>query len=92
MIRKKAAPDDQALEDAQTLARVRGALEGYLAAGGGGAAVNVGHVLDLLNPRGLWRHDPERKKPVKPGDYADQPPEDYGGDPMTGCLPMPPGA
>jgi hypothetical protein len=68
---------DPAAEGAQTVDRVRVALEGYLAEGGPGAAVSVGHVLDLLNPRGMWSFDPEHGKasPPPPGDA----------DPLTGA-------
>jgi hypothetical protein len=74
-------------EDAQTVARTRDALEGYLAAAGQDASVSVKHVLDLLDPRGLWRFDPERRKPAPaegPGPLAD---------PLTGARwPGPPGS
>lgn len=87
----------QAAEDARTVERVRARLEGYLQEGGPGSAVNVAHVLDLLNPRGLWRFDPVSRgktaqNDVKPQPEAGQDPSSYGGDPITGCLPMNPGA
>jgi hypothetical protein len=56
---------DAASEDTQTVERVRNALEGYLAAAGPDASVSVKHVLGLLDPRGLWRFDPERRKPAQ---------------------------
>jgi hypothetical protein len=79
---------DPATEDAQTVARVRETLGGYLAEGGPGAAVSVGHVLDLLNPRGMWSYDPDyRKAQSAPATGADP-----QGDPLTGCRPVtPPG-
>lgn len=73
---------DPAAEDTQTVERVRGALQSYLAEGGPGAAVSAGHVLDLLNPRGMWAHDPEYGKPA--------PPPAADGDPLTGCKPVMP--
>jgi hypothetical protein len=76
MIRKK----DPGAEDARTVARVQGALEGYLASGAG--SVSVAHVLDLLNPRGLWSHDPERRKAVQEAPRAAQ---ELDIDPVTGC-------
>lgn len=72
---------DQAAQDTQTLARVRGALEGYLASTGPGASVSVAHVLDLLNPRGMWSLDPERRKDQETALQTPSP----GLDPMTGC-------
>jgi hypothetical protein len=71
---------DQGTEDARTLARVQGALEGYLASGAG--SVSVAHVLDLLNPRGLWTHDPERRRAVQEAPRAAPA---YDIDPVTGC-------
>jgi hypothetical protein len=53
---------DPATEDAQTVERLRAALGSYLAEGGPGAAVSVGHILDLLNPRGMWSYDPDYRK------------------------------
>jgi hypothetical protein len=80
------AKDDQALANAESIARVRGALSGYRASHGKDAMVSVAHVLDLLNPRGLWSLDPQRGK--------DQPPEPQqlppGADPITGCMPVTP--
>ena len=67
---------DPAAEDTQTVERVRSALEGYLAEGGPGAAVSVRHVLDLLNPRGMWTFDPEHGKPA---------PQAGNADPLTGA-------
>lgn len=70
---------NQAAEDTETVARVRGTLETYLAQGGRDTMVSVPHVLDLLDPRGLWQFDPERRKaapaPVQAGE----------GDPLTGA-------
>lgn len=75
---------DQAAQDTQTLARVRGALEGYQASAGPGASVSVAHVLDLLNPRGMWSLDPGRRKELETTPAAPPP----GVDPMTGCRPV----
>lgn len=72
---------DPNTQDAQTLTRVRGALEGYAAEGGPGASVSVAHVLDLLNPRGMWKFDPEHTA-------RDAPPpggRDPHADPLTGA-------
>jgi hypothetical protein len=68
---------DPAAGDAQTIARVRVALEGYLAEGGPGAAVSVAHLLDLLNPRGMWSYDPEHGKGA--------PRQMWDADPLTGA-------
>jgi hypothetical protein len=62
-------------EDTQTVERVRGALEGYLAEGGPDAAVSIRHLLDLLNPRGMWAFDPEHGKAVP----------QMNADPLTGA-------
>jgi hypothetical protein len=71
---------DQAGEDARTVARVTDALEGYLGSGAG--SVSVAHVLDLLNPRGLWRFDPERGKVPQ---EKPRPAPEQDVDPITGC-------
>jgi hypothetical protein len=73
---------DQAGEDARTIARVQDALLGY--AETGAASVSVVHVLDLLNPRGLWSHDPGRGKTAQ---EAPMPVQEQGVDPLTGCRP-----
>jgi hypothetical protein len=71
---------DKAAEDARTIARVTGLLEGYAATGAN--QVSIKHVLDFLDPRGLWSYDPERQK------TAQEPLElPAGVDPMTGCRP-----
>jgi hypothetical protein len=71
-------------EDTETVARVRGALQGYLASGGGqDVSVSVRHVLDLLNPRGMWSVDPDQRGRAAP---AEELPAD--GDPLTGCRPV----
>lgn len=72
---------DPAAEDAQTVERVRGALQGHLAEGGPGSAVSVAYVLDLLNPRGMWTHDPEHT--VR--DAVPQGVRDPHADPLTGA-------
>ena len=88
----KASRRDEDLVNAETIARVRGALSGYRESHGRDAMVSVAHVLDLLNPRGLWSLDPQRRKgePEKP-----QPPQDTPAgvelDPITGCRPVVPG-
>jgi hypothetical protein len=69
---------DPAAEDAQAVERVRAALGRYLAEGGPGAAVSVAHVLDLLNPRGMWSYDRERGNTMPPRPAGDA-------DPLTGA-------
>jgi hypothetical protein len=79
VIRKR----DQDGEAVRTVARLQGALEGYLAAGGGNdVSVSAAHLLDLINPRGMWSLDPERRRQQA----AVGPPP--GSDPLTGCLPV----
>lgn len=80
---------DQALTDAETIARVRGALQGYQASHGREALVNVAHVLDLLNPRGLWSLDPERRRQQAAEEKEKgQPQMSPTADPITGCEPV----
>jgi hypothetical protein len=81
---------DKAAEDAETVTRVRAMLQGYYAATGPGAMVAVTHVLDLLDPRGMWSLDPGQR--MRPQDSAKGPPpeKDPRADPMTGCLPVTP--
>jgi hypothetical protein len=72
---------DPGAEDAETVARVRDALRGHLAEGGPGASVSIRYVLDLLDPRGMWSHDPEHAA-------RDAPPQgvrDPYADPLTGA-------
>ena len=66
----------------ETIARVRGFLQGYVAANGKDVHVSAVHVLDLLNPRGMWSLDPG-------GATAEEaPPRSPTADPMTGCEPV----
>lgn len=84
------ARSDLAEVNTQTLARVRGALEGYKAtAPGQDVHVSVAHVLDLLNPRGIWSLDPENRRKQQQENPKDRSPEELppGYDPMTGCRP-----
>jgi hypothetical protein len=74
---------DQAAEDTQTVTRVAGALKAYLAEAGPDAAVSIRHVLDLLNPRGMWSYDPERRKTAGTG--AERQRTDPDADPLTGA-------
>lgn len=82
--RRVLAGQDESAEE--TLARVRGTLDGYLTLGRqqGGQDVEVGvrHVIDLLDPRGTWRLARQR--------VASEAVEDPGGpvDPITGCKPV----
>jgi len=81
---RRSAADQRALENAETIARVRGMLQGYAASGRGqDVHVSVSHVLDLLNPRGLWSLDRQRDARAQ-----DVPVPAPGSDPMTGCLPV----
>lgn len=79
---------DQAAGDTQAVARVCGALEGYLASHGPDVSVSVRHVLDLLNPRGMWAHDPEYGQAAQQEAGAGPAPADA--DPLTGCKPVTP--
>lgn len=84
---------DKADEDAETVARVRAALDRYWASHGPGAMVAVSHVRDLLDPRGMWSLDPEyRRNPAHQVHTAQGPPRESvpGADPITGCLPVTP--
>ena len=81
------ARKDQADQGAQAVERVRGALEGYLASHGPDVSVSVRHVLDLLNPHGMWSHDPEHGTAAQPAGTG-PPPADA--DPLTGCKPVTP--
>jgi hypothetical protein len=69
-------------DDAETVARVRGALEAHLADGGPGAAVSITYVLDLLKPSGvgMWSFDPEYRKAMR-----ETPAADPHRDPLTGA-------
>lgn len=85
--RKTSARQPEAEAPEATLARVRERLEMHLdiarTAGGKDASVSVRHVLDLLNPSGIWRLVRDEKvpgQPELPGNI----------DPMTGCLPVTP--
>ena len=78
---------DQAEQDIAAAARVRDALQGYLASHGPEVKVSVTHVLDLLNPRGMWSFDPAHRQAQQP---AAETPPDGGGDPLTGCKPVTP--
>lgn len=81
---------DQAAQDAETIDRLHAALEDYFAATGPGAMVSVSHVMDLLNPRGMWSLQPRKRTPPEPGPAVQQPVP--GTDPITGCKPVtPPG-
>jgi hypothetical protein len=82
---------DQAAEDARTIARVRGALEGCLSAGT--ETVPVGYVLGLLGPDGPWRQAPgqhEAQGEATPASAARA--SSSGIDPITGCRSVTPAA
>lgn len=76
---------DQAAVNIQTLARVRGALEGHQASHGRYAAVSVAYVLDLLDPRGMWSLDRNRREPEQTEQPQGRSPT---ADPITGCEPV----
>jgi len=75
--------------DHETVIRVRAMLQGYYATAGPGAMVSVTHVLDLLDPRGMWSLDPVTRRKLEEeqqtGQSQELPP---GADPLTGCLPV----
>ena len=77
MIRRRRLADD---ESARTVARVRAALAGYADAGPG-AMVSVRHVLDLLDPRGMWSYDPQQRREKRLAADGDL-------DPVTGSRPV----
>jgi len=86
-VRDKTA--DQAEQDHETIIRVRAMLQGYYAQAGHGAMVSVSHVLDLLDPRGLWSLDPVTRRNIEQQQETGQPQElPPGADPLTGCLPV----
>lgn len=74
----------QAEQDAEAVARIRDTLERHYAAQGPAAVITVAHLLDLLNPNGMWSLSP------RPGDVAAAPvpPPHPDADPITGCLPV----
>jgi hypothetical protein len=72
---------DPATEDAETVERVRTALEGYAAETGPDGMVLIRNVLDLLNPRGMWSYDREHGKAQDIPAMADGPWKD----PLTGA-------
>jgi len=78
-------------EESATVQRVRQALEGYAAtAPGQDVHVSVGHVLDLINPRGLWSLDPERARALRESARSPDDTQPIGPDvdPWTGCKPV----
>lgn len=81
---------EQAARDAETVLRVRAAMDGYTASHGPEALVSVAHVRDLLNPRGMWSLDPERRRDGQPPETPEGPPGGLSptADPMTGCEPV----
>jgi hypothetical protein len=69
----------------QTLERARLAIQNYQFGAGKDALISVAHVLDLLDPLGVWRY---AAKAGPPADGSARPitlPE--GMDPITGCMP-----
>jgi hypothetical protein len=80
---------DQQSADTETVERVTVLLQSYQRSAGPGAVVSVAHVLDLLNPRGMWSHDPEYHR--NPAVHMQQGPAtetDPSLDPLTGCKPV----
>lgn len=80
--------NDQAAQDRETIIRVRERLTAYQQTGGGkDVSVNIPHVLDLLNPRGLWTLDPVKRRDLETP--KDQPQgRSPTADPITGCEPV----
>lgn len=83
------AKGEQAATDRETVVRVQATMDAYLASHGKDAMVSVMHVRDLLNPRGLWKFDPEHGRQPEP-DVQKGPPEGISptADPITGCEPV----
>jgi hypothetical protein len=76
----------QAEADHETVLRVRATLDGFLASHGPHAVCSVAFIRDLLDPRGLWSLDPQRRRGQR---EKEQPPElPPGADPITHCLPV----
>lgn len=73
-----AAEDSHECEYRQAVARVRIDLEQAQAMHGRQVHVNAAKVLDLINPRGMWRHINTATQPME-----EIPDEDV--DPITGC-------
>lgn len=61
------------------VARVRVELEAAQATHGRNVPVNAAKVLDLLNPRGMWRYLDQATEPMP------EIPADDDVDPLTGC-------
>lgn len=66
----------------RAVARVRIDLEQASAMHGRQIQVSAAKVLDLLNPRGMWRHIGHATQPME------EIPDDEGLDPLTGCKPV----
>ena len=84
------ADTDQAKQDAETVARLRAAMDAHWQSHGPGTMIALSYVRDLLNPRGMWSVDPEyRRSPVgtAQGPAQETDPEL---DPVTGCKPVTP--
>lgn len=74
-----AAEDSHECEYRAAVARVRVELEAAQAMHGRNVPVNATKVLDLINPRGMWRFIDHGTEPMP------QIPEDEDVDPLTGC-------
>jgi hypothetical protein len=84
---------EQAEQDAETVRRMQSVLDTYWATAGPGAMVAVSHMRDLLDPRGLWTLDPERRRQMTATQQGPAEEADPSLDPLTGCKPVtPPGA
>lgn len=77
---RRPAPDSHECEFRSAVARVRVELEAAQATHGRNVPVNAAKVLDLLNPRGMWRYMDQATQPME------EIPEDV--DPITGCKPV----
>jgi hypothetical protein len=81
--RRPRPPDEShECEYRQAVARVRIDLEQASAMHGRNVPVSAAKVLDLMNPRGMWRHIGSPTQPME------EMPDEEGLDPVTGCRPV----
>lgn len=77
--RPRPTPDSHECDYRSAVARVRIDLEQAQAMHGRQVHVNAAKVLDLLNPRGMWRLLDQATEPMP------EVPADEDVDPVTGC-------
>ena len=77
--RQRPVPDSHECEYRSAVARVRVELEAAQATHGRNVPVNAAKVLDLLNPRGMWRYIDQSTQPME------ELPDEGDVDPITGC-------